>query len=377
MNIDKNILKRYTDGNCTADEKILVEQWFEQYHRNFDGEISGQEFIDKLTTLDRRMMAPVHTLSYWKLTATAAAILLVGIMGLLTFNLSQREESQFLTLEDIKAPASSNAVVVLEDNTEYSLDSLRMGDTLRAKGYLITKLASGELRYINQSTLAGTKVYNTLRTKAGGIAHVLLSDGTLVWLNANSELTYPINFGEGMREVYLKGEGYFEVAKNNSGVASQQFFVRGEEQTIQVLGTKFNANFTERNETALLEGKVAIAGEGSRLETNNKVRYTAQLMPNQVYQDGDIQNVKEIERYIDWKEGYFDLSGLTLYDLAQKLSGWYGIEVVVDKGLEEHHLFGRVGRSKDLKELLELVAQASPVEFSLKNHKVYIYKTNN
>ena len=379
MKIDNDILERYSRGKCTIEEQVLVEQWFEQYHQNGAGDISGKEFLGKLNSLDTRIKGTsVRRLSYWKWSAAVAAVLLVSILGALKFNFFQSEEVQFFALEDIKAPISSNAVIVLEDNTEYSLDSISIGDTLHAKGYLITKLSTGELHYINNSERLESVVYNTLRTKSGGIAHVKLSDGSLVWLNANSELVYPIDFKSGDREVHLKGEGYFEVAKvNTTKGVNLPFYVRGEMQSIKVLGTKFNANFTDQKTTALLEGRVAISDEGSKLGERKDVQYVTHISPKQLYRDGQVRTMQDIEKYIDWKEGYFDLNELTLYELGIKLSNWYGIEITIDRGLEEHRLFGRINRNKDLKELLDLVAQTSPIEFYLKNNKVYINKAKN
>lgn len=357
-------------------ERALVEQWFDQYQHNTNGEISGLQFVEKLSSLDKRVKkTTIRRISYWKWGAAVAAVLLVGMLTVLKFNFFRSEEVQFFALEDIKAPVSSNAIVVLEDDTEYSLDSISVGDTLIAKGYLITKLPTGELQYINNIEGSDIIVYNTLRTKSGGIAHVKLSDGSLIWLNANSELVYPIDFNDGQREVKLKGEGYFEVAKVNADNGEHQpFYVRGDKQSIKVLGTKFNANFTEANTTALLEGRVAIADDGSKLGEHTDVQYTTPISPNQLYQDGRVRTIQNIEKYIDWKEGYFDFNELTLYELGTKLSNWYGVEVAVGSGLEEHRLFGRINRNKDLKELLDLVAQTSPIEFYLKNNKVYINK---
>lgn len=378
MKIDNDILKRYAQGKCTMQERALVEQWFEQYYRKGAGEISGDDFLQRLVSLDNRIKgASVRKFSYWKWGAAAAAILIVGILAVLKFNFFRSEEVQFFALEDIKAPASSNAIVVLEDNTEYSLDSIRVGDTLSAKGYLITKLPTGELHYINNTGGSESVVYNTLRTKSGGIAYVKLSDGSLVWLNANSELVYPIDFKESTREVQLKGEGYFEIAKVSTDLGVRQpFYVRGDRQSIKVLGTKFNANFTSEDATALLEGSVAIASEGSVLGKADQAHYGTHISPQQVYQQGRVRAVQNIEKYIDWKEGYFDLNGLTLYELGTKLSSWYGVDIVVGTGLDEHRLFGSISRNKDLKELLGLVAQTSPIEFYLNNNKVYINKAN-
>lgn len=371
MKVKKDILKRYAQGTCTEEERAIVEEWFEQYEDADNNEIPAEDFIKHLESLDRRMYkTKVRRLYYWKWGAAAALVLLMSIAWLL--HEKQSENYTYTSLEEIKAPTSSNTVIVLDDRSEYNLDSLNTGDTLHAVGYRITRLETGELYYIRENKNRKAMVYNTLKTKAGGTTHIVLSDGTHIWLNANSEMTYPIEFGEELREVHLQGEGYFEVTSAKKTKGGQAFVVRGKEQTIKVMGTAFNANFGKRKETVLIEGSVYIADEGSEIESKEDLNYAVEMKPYQLYKDGKIQKVNSVERFIDWKEGYFDLNDLTIYSLAEKISDWYGVEVEVEKGLEKHSLFGQVSRNRDLKTILELIAKTAPVHFELDKDRVYI-----
>lgn len=371
MKLEKDILKRYAQGTCTEEEKAIVEEWFEQYEGVESKDIIAEDFIKHLEALDRRVYkTKVRSLTYLKWGVAAAIVLMVSITGLL---LNKQDKNYLYTsLEEIKAPTASNAVIILDDKSEYNLDSLNTGDTLHAVGYRITRLETGELYYIRENKNKKALVYNTLKTKAGGTTHVVLADGTSVWLNANSEMTYPIEFGEELREVHLQGEGYFEVTSAMKTKGGQAFVVRGKEQTIKVMGTAFNANFGKRKETVLIEGSVYIADEGSEIESKEDLNYAVEMKPYQLYKDGKIQKVNSVERFIDWKEGYFDLNEQTIYELAEKISDWYGVDVQVEKGLEKHTLFGQVSRNRDLKTILELIAKTAPVDFELNKDRVYI-----
>lgn len=138
------------------------------------------------------------------------------------------------------------------------------------------------------------------------------------------------------------------------------------------MGTKFNADFTANNETALLEGSVAFSDRGSSLEQSRKDQFSVRIRPNQVYDGKKIIEAKDITRYIDWKEGYFDLNEINMGQLSLKLRAWYGVDVRVDAQLAQVQLFGRVRRDKSLKEVLDLLSQVHPMQYTLKNNSIYI-----
>lgn len=372
MPIDKGILKRYSEGKTNAAENALIAEWFEQYQADSADNFKEENFAHHLKSLDKRIYRDnTYRLKNWSWSMAASAILLAVLsISLLLYKLKDNKPA-ISSIEEVMAPSASNTLVILENNKSYNLDDLLIGDTIRADGYFITKLTTGELHYINASN-STKRIYNTLRTKSGGIAHVKLSDGSLVWLNANSEIKYPIDFGNDAREVELKGEGYFEIMPAYAKEGKVPFFVRGEKQTIQVLGTKFNANFSYRNETTLLEGLVKIADEGSLLEEKKELNYVAQLRPNQVYKNQRVLHTARVEQYIDWKEGYFDLGKESLADLAYELSNWYGVPILVNNESKNAQLFGRISRQKSLKEVLDLIAEATPIQYELKNQHIII-----
>jgi len=371
MKIDDSLFAKYQAGECSTEEIALVERWLDQLDRF--PEPQDRKMLMLLENLDNKMpfIKKRKKQSRWKWLAAASILILLSTTVSIYWS-KRADHFQYANIEDVKAPIKSNAIVVLENNTEYDLDKLKRNDTLNAGGYRIVRTNDDQIIYLTDPAQTSKIVYNTIRTKTGGTAHVQLADGTKVWLNTNSELRYPICFTGDIREVALRGEGYFEVAKQERMGRRVPFFVRGNKQTIQVLGTKFNADFTTNNETALLEGAVAFSNQGSSLEQRRKDQFSVRIRPNQVYDGKKIIEASDITRYIDWKEGYFDLNDLNVEQLSRKLSAWYGVEIKVDNSLAQVQLFGRVRRDKSLKEVLDLMGQVRPMNYTMKNNYIYI-----
>lgn len=371
--MDKDIFKRYMSGECTQEERALVEQWFDWYKES-NPEMSDVDFEVIINSLDERIKPEIKVrktkaLRLW--ISVAASVLLAGV--LLYWNFSQTESfKNQLVVSEVGAPTSSNAMIVLENGSRLSLDDVAAGDTIQAQGFKITKLESGELTYIYDKISESETIYNTLKTETGGLASVKLSDGTKVWLNARAELKYPVQFSGDLREVELRGEGYFEVTE----ISSQPFVVRGENQTIKVLGTKFNANFTKEKQIALLQGKVTVANEGSTFHSSEVLSFEVEMIENQVFDGVSVYQVEEIERFIDWQQGYFDLNNMNLERLVTKIAEWYGVEVVLESGLPSYKLFGKISRDRSLSDVLELVQQVVPIEYRVEKDIIKIMKTN-
>lgn len=371
MKIDDSLFARYRAGQCSPGEMAVVERWLDQLDKFPEPE--DKRMLCLLENLDEKMPFVKERKKQfdWRWFAAASVIILLTTTLYLYWQ-RQQERILFASIEEVKAPLKSNAVVVLENNLEFDLDKLKRNDTLQASGYRIVRTVDDQLIYLTDAGNTSKVVYNTIRTKTGGTAHVQLADGTKVWLNTNSELRYPIYFKGDIREVALRGEGYFEVAKQERNHKRIPFFVRGSRQTVQVLGTKFNADFTVNNETALLEGAVAFSNRGSTLGQPHDDKFNVRIRSNQVYNGREILEAKDISRFIDWKEGYFDLNEINVEQLSRKLSAWYGVEIRVDANVADVQLFGRVRRSKNLKEVLDLMATVHPMKYTMEDNYIYL-----
>ena len=206
--------------------------------------------------------------------------------------------------------------------------------------------------------------YNTLSVPRGGEFHLILSDGTKVWLNSESTLRYPIHFST-IREVSLTGEGYFEVAKDKA-----PFIVTiRDNKKVEVLGTKFNISAYTDNPiyTTLVEGKVKVSQEKSFFI----------LSPNQqaMFLDNDSFNIMEVdaELYTSWTNGLYKFHSTRLSDIINQLSRWYDVDIQFkDKQLMDRRFTGAISRNNELGYAIYLIEKISNVKFITENDTIYI-----
>lgn len=179
-----------------------------------------------------------------------------------------------------------------------------------------------------------------------------LSDGTRVWLNAASSITYPTNFTDKDREVTITGEAYLEVAQN----ARQPFLVEVAGTVIRVLGTRFNVNAYSDEpsiNTTLLEGRVRVEQGGSQviLDPGQQARVRRGNTAIRV------EPAVDVDQTIAWKDGSFAFVKADLPTVMRELSRWYNVEVLYKGNIPERHFYGRLGRDLTLDQLLKLMAQ--------------------
>ncbi|WP_316814799.1 FecR family protein [Pedobacter nyackensis] len=267
------------------------------------------------------------------------------------------------------APGGNKAILVLADGSELSLTDADNGELASQAGIKVSKTADGQLVYELSEGKASTQMaYNTIKTPVGGQYQLNLPDGTKVWLNAASSLTFPANFNGNERKVELKGEAYFEVAKHIgkpfivSSVSSKNV------QEVKVLGTHFNINSYENEsdiKTTLLEGSVQVSAK-----TAVKV-----LQPGQqsVLDRGkfSVQQV-DANQAIDWKNGDFIFADEGIHSIMRKLERWYDIEVVYQGNIPETGFAGEISRGKKLSEVLKVLEITNAVHFKIEGRRVTV-----
>jgi ferric-dicitrate binding protein FerR (iron transport regulator) len=196
-----------------------------------------------------------------------------------------------------------------------------------------------------------------LTTPRGGQYQLTLPDGSRVWLNAMSSITYPVLFSEKERKVNITGEVYFEVEKK----PGHPFIVNTRAESITVLGTHFNIRAYENEgdvKTSLLEGSVKVA---------DKI-----LDPGQAYVDGNVLTT-DTEQDVAWKNGYFNFDGADLKTVMQQLERWYDIEVVY-KGQSspgKYQFHGEMQRSLRLSQVIRIL-NAMEIQFSIEGKKLIV-----
>jgi hypothetical protein len=256
---------------------------------------------------------------------------------------TQAAVASAVTVKDIP-PGGNKAILILGDKSVVSLDSLANGSALTVGGTKVIKTSSGEIRYVpaGAGETDGPVANNTVKTPRGGQYQLTLSDGTQVWLNAASSITYPIRFTGTQRTVTVSGEVYFEVAENRE----KPFIVNiNHNNRVEVLGTHFNINAYEDEasvKTTLLEGKVKI------IEGNDAVV----LLPGQQASGMHVNKAVDIGQVIAWKNGVFSFEGKTLREVFRELARWYNLTVVYEKAVPDTRLRGEMGMNLNLSQVI-------------------------
>lgn len=322
----QHLIIRYLDGQATDEELLCLQEWLAQSEGNFalftqfrkywlSAGSQCYKIEDAWQKIQLHIDGPVvkHRPNRWlSIVSYAAAIVLLFSLGYYSFRYNYSDKHSLVVGEEAIEPGSNRAVLVLGSDQKVELnnntaDSLLQGSTILKK--------EGNTLVYHENQEIYPEEYNRLITPRGGEYSVILADGTHVWLNAESELKYPVHFNGKERKVFLKGEAYFSVTRQN-GVP---FIVCSDETRITVLGTEFNVrNYqNEAIATTLVKGSVVVAhGNGGEY----------QLVPGQqaVIMKDEIK-VREVEtiHYTAWKDGYFVYQNKTLDDILKELSRWY------------------------------------------------------
>jgi ferric-dicitrate binding protein FerR (iron transport regulator) len=268
----------------------------------------------------------------------------------------------------------------LADGQKIVLDSAANGVIGQQHGAQIS-LQNNQVIYKSNvdpaATPAKEMAYNTMSTPKGRQFQLVLPDGSKVWLNAASSITYPIAFNDKERRVKITGEVYVEVAHDRSW----PFFVETKNQQIQALGTAFNVNAYENEEiekTTLIEGSVKV---NSTLipQAVNRHPLTTILLPGQ---QANIDNSKQLlsiannqsEAAIAWRNGYFNLENMPFDKVMKQLERWYNIEILYENGIPDLRFVGGLSRNMTLDALIRAL-RVSEVHFKMEaGRRLIVYK---
>jgi Fe2+-dicitrate sensor, membrane component len=260
-------------------------------------------------------------------------------------------------------PGTAQAELILSDGKRMKLGETRIGVNEHDGTQLVSE--QGELRYTpTEAKNTEHPLVNTLKVPEAGTYRIRLPDGSTVWLNALSELEFPVRFSESERTVYLKGEAFFEVAHN----PAQPFNVITDGGEVNVLGTAFNvdAYATDATTTALVSGKVIVKAKSGK---------KAILHPRQqaVANEHAISvQVADVEKITAWKNGYFHFRHDGLEDIMHQISRWYGVKVSYRSKIPKENYGGTVSRQATLAEVLEMLKDISGLSFEIDGMTVFV-----
>lgn len=322
----------------------------------------------------------------WKWVAAAALILICvsSYFFLQRIHQSQSSPSATVRAPDLQAPQINRAVIKLSNGQLVYLDSSQVGMLAVQGGIKINKVEDGVINYSNLgskrlSESAETE-YNTLSNPRGSkVVAITLADGSRVWLNAGSSLTFPVAFSGNERKITMSGEAYFEVEHDNK----RPFRVKVGDEIIEDLGTRFNVSaYTDEPalRTTLLEGSVKISLINENSASPDKRKFVLLKPGEQATQDNSsseqptikVKQLDDVEEVIAWKSGRFRFNRVDIASVMRQAARWYDVDVIY-KGYIKGTISGGVARTKNISELLKILELTGKVHFTLEGRKVTVY----
>jgi transmembrane sensor len=326
----------------------------------------------------------VRQMPLWRRSAIAAAVLLAIGLGsyFLFFRQKDNREAlaQIVFPNDIKAPEKSKATITLANGQQLVLDSLHNGQFSSQGHVKLIRKPDGAVFYEAMAGYSHPKeLLNTFSNPRGSqVAAITLSDGTKVWLNAGSTLSYPVAFTGKDRVVTITGEAYFEVTHFDHW----PFKVNKDATQVTVLGTRFNVMAYD-DEKML---KITLVQGSVRVSSNTKSG-TAAEHPPVVLTPGEQAQISpfspsegsprirvqtaDTEQAIAWKEGLFDYRSTDLTQVLREAGRWYDIDITYEGKIPGDTFTGGIQRTATLSELLTIL-QMSRVHFRLEGRKLTV-----
>lgn len=263
------------------------------------------------------------------------------------------------------APGMNSATLTLSNGRAIRLSDAASGELAAEAGVVISKSPTGQLIYEIKGNSAHGGI-NKLSTANGETYQIRLPDGSDVWLNAASTLSYtPDLLKDGKRSVQLEGEAYFSITRDQA----HPFIVQSKDQQIEVLGTQFNVNAYADEPvvaTTLLKGSVSVTTGGQKKKIHPGEQ--AQLSAGRL----SVQKV-EVDNFIDWKNGDFALNHVEFKTAMRKIARWYDMEVVYDRGVPDNlESGGWISRQKPLSAVLKSIEASGLVKFRVEGRKIYV-----
>lgn len=377
----EELLSKKADGELTGEEERELEAWTRV---SKEREALSEEYLRVRRWLESgRNYAPDAEKGFWawrrhrrrsrivRFARYAAVFVGVAACGWVVWEYDRSGEAEKAEVVYAELPKADEGVFFEWADGRKTGLSGEMRDSVLAErdGVRVRVDGSNVLHYESESDEADTVTrYNRLVVPVGGDYRMVLGDGTKVWVNSASELEIPERFQAGERRVRLRGEAYFEVARDTA----RPFWVEAEGVSVQVLGTRFNvAAYGEdgRVETTLAEGKVAVSsGEGRRVV----------LKPGeQAVVEGARLDVRDVnvEDVISWIDGRFFFKQAPLEEVFEQAERWYGVSVRFEEESLKHIRFsGGVLKFNPVSDLLKMVEATGPVGFRVSGKEITVVK---
>ena len=262
-------------------------------------------------------------------------------------------------------PGGNKAVLTLANGKIIILDSVQNGIIVKMANFEVNKTKDGQLVYHVVENSTQKPGFNTLSTPRGGQYQVILPDGSKVWLNAASSIKFPSVFKGKIREVELKGEAYFEVAKN----AAMPFKVKSTHAKIEVLGTHFNVRaYDDENDmkTTLIEGSVKITSGN----LTNVLKPGDQAVLNG---DNGMKVINDVDAELEtaWKNGLFQFKDASIEEIMRQAALWYNLNISFEGEIPKRYFTGKISRNVKASEFLNMLKYTG-IKFRIEGENIIV-----
>ena len=296
----------------------------------------------------------------------AAIVLILSVGGVFYFS-GDKEQTEILPIakNEVQVPGS-RAVLILPDGRKVDLENEVLRSDLAQSDSLLL-VSARSLKYRDIDSPDTTEIFHTLEIPRGGEYLLTLSDGTMIYLNSESTLSFPVKFQGKERKVYLTGEAYFKVAKNTE----HPFVVTAGELEVLVTGTTFGvrAYKDEKDiQTTLESGQVTVRVEGKsvKLVPNKQVLFNKSTMGLEV-RDVDV------DLYLAWADGRLVYDNCPLEKILTDLGRWYNIDVFYSRDeLRSYQFSLNTKKHEEFIQVLELIGKTGEVQFEVKDNTVIV-----
>lgn len=307
----------------------------------------------------QRIQEPKKTANIFSIRNVFYAVASVAAVVLVAFVFTQfpKQDDAMLAFESNDAPKE-----ILMGNEEDDMEPIQPTAGITNTGIVVN---STKADFSRVKVTSGEPEMKTISTPRGKDYELVLSDGTVVLLNADSKITFPTRFTGNKRTVKLVGEAYFKVSKNKH----RPFIVETGNLYTKVLGTEFNLKAYPHSDVnvTLIKGSVAVNAEGK--EVMLKPGENAEYSENK---DIEVTTV-DTEGYIQWKDGYFYFDNVPLIDVVRDLGRWYNVNIEIrNNSLMSYRLHFIASRKASIKEFVDNLNEFNYLHVVHKDNKLII-----
>lgn len=376
---EKHAFHEFLESEASDEvRQVLEAEFYKKTESSITEEISGRMLKNIRQEIGIKHKAGI--LKLWKPLVAAASVLIILTAGLSYFYFKTNENKYVAgnvaennKIKNEIVPGGNKAILTLADGSTIILDSAQNGMLSQQGNANVIKLQNGKLAYKEVGTAPAKVEYNTISTPRGGQYQLELTDGSKVWLNAASSITFPSTFSSVERKVFITGEAYFEVAQKKSITQENIPFlvVVNSNSFVKVLGTHFNINAYDDEpfvKTSLVEGRVKVYAKD---EANARMLSPGQqsvLVPG-----GKITviNDADMDEALAWRNGKFLFKSADIETMLRQIARWYDVEVVY-KGRSSLHFTGQLNRTENVFKLFEKLQLTGEVHFTIEGRKIIV-----